>query len=80
MKRTKQDQAFDHSGPTFDSFLEEEGVREKWKQLLSSVSRPGSLSGLCRSSTKQNGPWQENFVQVDLNLIGCWIRGMFLFP
>ena len=27
MRRTKQDQAFDHSGSTFDSFLDEEGIR-----------------------------------------------------
>jgi antitoxin HicB len=27
MKRTKHDQAFDHSGSTFDSFLDEEGIR-----------------------------------------------------
>jgi antitoxin HicB len=27
MKRTKHDPAFDHSGSTFDSFLEEEGIR-----------------------------------------------------
>jgi antitoxin HicB len=27
MKGTKRGQAFDHSGSTFDSFLEEEGIR-----------------------------------------------------
>lgn len=27
MKGTKSDKAFDHSGSTFDSFLEEEGIR-----------------------------------------------------
>lgn len=27
MKGTKRDKAFDHSGSTFDSFLEEEGIR-----------------------------------------------------
>src|SRR5580700_10794484 len=27
MKETKRDKAFDHSGSSFDSFLEEEGIR-----------------------------------------------------
>ena len=27
MKGTKRDEAFDHSGSTFDSFLDEEGIR-----------------------------------------------------
>ena len=27
MKEAKRDKAFDHSGSTFDSFLEEEGIR-----------------------------------------------------
>jgi hypothetical protein len=29
MKGTKHDQAFDHSGSTFDSFLEEEGIKRE---------------------------------------------------
>jgi hypothetical protein len=29
MKGTKHDEAFDHSGSTFDSFLEEEGIRDQ---------------------------------------------------
>ena len=27
MKEAKRDKAFDHSGSTFDNFLEEEGIR-----------------------------------------------------
>ena len=48
MKKTPTKKAFDHSGSSFDSFLEEEGIREEAgvSQLPLEVER--RFSGLIR--------------------------------
>ena len=80
MKEAKRDKAFDHSGSTFDSFLEEEGIRGEVEAIAVKRVLAWQLEQAMQKQTKRNWRWQGSFIRADHSLIDCWTRRTFQFP
>ena len=62
MNVKKNRKKMDHSGSTFDSFLEEEGIREESRRSPSSGCLRGNWNRPCKNSKRLNKRWRSSFI------------------
>jgi len=75
MKAKGKNGAVRHTGSTFDSFLEEEGIREEVEAIaIKRVISWQLAEAMRKTKKKQNARSQKNFIPAALSLIVCFIR------
>jgi hypothetical protein len=78
---TNRDKAFDHSGSTFDSFLEEEGIRGEVEAIALKRVLAWQLEREMQKQHKTKlAMARELHTSRYHSSTGCWTRRTFLFP
>ena len=81
-KKKKKNGVVEHTGSTFDSFLEEEGIREEVEAVAVKRVISWQLAEAMRKKKKrrkQNRSSQKNLIRVVPSLTVCSIRRILLF-
>jgi antitoxin HicB len=65
MKLKNRRKVTNHSGSTFDTFLEEEGAREEVEAVAIKRVLAWQLSQAMQDQQKTSGSWQNNFGPAD---------------
>jgi hypothetical protein len=72
MNVRKKGKRTDHTGSTFDTFLEEEGIREEVEAVAIKRVLAWQLANKpCKNSGRPNKRWRSSSVPADRNWIGC---------
>jgi hypothetical protein len=73
MKAKKKNGVVEHTGSTFDSFLEEEGIREEVEAVAVKRVISWQLAEAMRKK-KKTGTRKKNLIRAALSLIVCLIH------
>jgi len=71
MNVKKNRKKMDHSGSTFDSFLEEEGIREEVEAVAIKRVLAWQLEQAMQEQQKTSKRWRSSFIPVGHNWIAC---------
>ncbi len=76
MKKKETRKRRDFTGSTFDSFLEEHGIRDEVEAVATKRVLAWQLEQEMKRQRKTKQPWRKSFRPADPNSTACWIPGI----